>query len=82
MAFRVFFEGGFGFNVLPISVVVGDQGRSSFLGEFKREAGARLQESRVTVRNAVEMKFDVPYGVAETEALRSVPVPLTVFVQR
>lgn len=42
MAFRVFFEGGFGFNVFPISVIVSDKGRSSFLGEFKREAGARF----------------------------------------
>jgi len=82
MAFRVFLEGGFWFNVFLIGVVVGDQGRPSFLGEFKREAGARFQEPRVAVRSAVEMKFDIPYGVAETEALRPVPVPFTVLVQR
>ena len=82
MAFRVFFEGGFGFDILPVSMVIGDKGRPSFLSEFKREAGARFQESKVTVRNAAEMKFDVPYGAAETEALRSVPVPLRVPVQR
>jgi len=55
VAFRVFFEGGFRFNVFSIGVVVGDQDRSPFLGEFKREASARFQESRGAVRSAVEM---------------------------
>jgi len=82
MTFRVFFKGGFIFNVFPISAVVGDQGCSLPLGEFKREACARFQEPRVTVRDAVEMKSYKPYGAAETEAFRPAPTSLTVLVQR
>ena len=64
--FRVFFKGDFDFNALQIGAVVGDQGRSPSLGESKQEAGIGLRESRVIVRNAVNMKPDKPYGVAET----------------
>lgn len=67
MAFRVFFKGGFWFNVFPIGVVVGDQGRSSFLCEFEREAGTGFQESRVKVRSTVEIKFDI---LTESQKLR------------
>ena len=82
MALCVFVKDCFGFNVFPISEIFGDEGCPLFLGEFKRKASARLQESRVMVRNMVEMEFHEPYGVAETEALRPAPVSLTVLVQR
>jgi len=42
MALGVFLKGGFEFNVFPISAVLCDQGRSLFLGKFKREADAGL----------------------------------------
>jgi hypothetical protein len=54
MTLRVFFKGGFEFDVFPISVVLRDQGRSLFLGEFKREADAGFQESRASMRNAAK----------------------------
>lgn len=82
MALRVFFKGRFEFDVLPIRVILGNQGRPLFLGEFEREAGAGFQEARVTVRDTVEIKLDEPYGVVETEAPRPAPVSLMVLVQR
>jgi len=54
MAFCVFFKSGLMFNVFSISAVLGDQGRSLFLGELKREAGAGFQEPIVVMRDTVE----------------------------
>jgi hypothetical protein len=54
MALGVLFEGGFEFDVFPVRAVLGYQGRPLFLGEFKRETGSGLQESRVTVRDVVK----------------------------
>ena len=82
MAHCVFFEGGLELDVLSVRAVLGHQGRPLFLGELKRETDTGFQDSRVTVRNAVGIKFDVPYAVVLTEAPRPVPVSLTVVVQR
>ena len=82
MTLRVFFEGPFEFNVFPVSGVLGDQGRSLFLGECKREFSAGFQKSRVTMRDAVCNVADESHGIAEADALRPPPVSLTVLVQR
>jgi hypothetical protein len=64
MTFRIFFKSGLMFDVFSISAVLGDQGRSLFLGELKREADAGFQESIVTMRNTVgERGTDDSYGV-------------------
>ena len=63
MTLGVFLEGGFVFNVFPISAIFCDQGRSLFLGEFEREADTGLQESVVMVRNAEGVKWMVSLTV-------------------
>jgi hypothetical protein len=40
MSLRVFFKDGLVFNVLPICVVICNQRRPLFFGEFKRDVGA------------------------------------------
>ena len=56
VALNVFLKDGFELNVFPISAVLCDQGRSLFLGEFKRGADTRLQGPMVTMRNPVGAK--------------------------
>ena len=82
MAFRVFFKGGFEFDVFSICAVLGDQGCTLFLGKLKRETGTGFQEPWGTMRDVVRAELDGPYGVVQTEAPRLAPVSLTVLVQR
>ena len=68
MALRIFLKGGFEFNVFSIGAALCDQGRSLFLGEFKRETDTGLQESVVTMRNVVGAKW--PVRLTEPRKLR------------